>query len=66
MSTAIKNFALDEDGAVTVDWVVLAAFLIGLALAVVNSIDTATEDIAGEIETTLKSDIIVTSFEDSE
>ncbi len=64
MSTAIKNFLLDEDGAVTVDWVVLAAFLIGLALAVVNSIDTATEDIASEIEETLKSDIIVTSFED--
>ena len=50
----------------TVDWVALAAFLIGVALAVVNAVNGGTEEIAGEIEDTLKSDIIVTSFEDDE
>ncbi|MCL3880897.1 hypothetical protein [Marivita sp. GX14005] len=29
----IKNFRKDEDGAVTVDWVVLTAAVVGLAIA---------------------------------
>ncbi|OUD08881.1 hypothetical protein BVC71_09160 [Marivivens niveibacter] len=28
----------DEDGAVTVDWVVLVAFLVGLGIAIVSSV----------------------------
>jgi hypothetical protein len=32
----IKTFALDEDGAVTVDWVVLTAAIVGLGIAVVS------------------------------
>ena len=34
----IKNFRADEDGAVTVDWVVLTAAVVGLAVAAYSSI----------------------------
>ena len=33
-----KNFRKDEDGAVTVDWVVLTAAVVGLAVAAYSSI----------------------------
>ena len=36
----IKNFRKDEDGAVTVDWVVLTAAVVGLAIAAYSSIET--------------------------
>lgn len=35
-----KNFRRDEDGAVTVDWVVLTAAVVGLAVAAYSSIET--------------------------
>ena len=34
----IKTFAADESGAVTVDWVVLTAAIVGLGIAVVASV----------------------------
>ena len=49
----IKNFAADESGAVTVDWVVLTAAIVGLGIAVVASVRTGTTDIGEAIETTL-------------
>ncbi len=36
----IKNFRKDEDGAVTVDWVVLTAAVVGLAIAAYSTIET--------------------------
>ena len=42
MLNKIKNFARDEDGAVTVDWVVLTAAVCGLAVAAIVSIQGAT------------------------
>ncbi|WP_159979291.1 Flp family type IVb pilin [Roseobacter cerasinus] len=38
MMKFIKNFRKDEDGAVTVDWVVLTAAVVGLAVAAYSSI----------------------------
>jgi len=35
----IKNFRKDEDGAVTVDWVVLTAAVVGLAVAAYTQIE---------------------------
>jgi Flp pilus assembly pilin Flp len=35
-----KNFSKDESGAVTVDWVVLTAAVVGLAVAAYSSIET--------------------------
>lgn len=43
MMNFIKNFARDEDGAVTVDWVVLTAAVVGLAVAAISTIKTTTD-----------------------
>lgn len=40
----IKNFRADEDGAVTVDWVVLTAAVVGLAVAAYSSILSGSSD----------------------
>lgn len=40
MMKFIKNFRNDEDGAVTVDWVVLTAAVVGLAVAAYTAIET--------------------------
>lgn len=36
--TLIQNFRNDESGAVTVDWVVLTAAIVGLGIAVVSTV----------------------------
>ena len=51
---AIKTFTNDEDGAVTVDWVVLTAALVGLGLAVMVVVKDGISDLAGDIDTELK------------
>jgi Flp pilus assembly pilin Flp len=50
MLNFIKNFRNDEDGAVTVDWVVLTAAIVGLGIAVLTSVGgsaVTTADAAG-------------------
>ena len=42
----IKNICKDEDGAVTVDWVVLTAAVVGLAVAAYSSIETGSTGLA--------------------
>ena len=59
----IISFALEEDGAVTVDWVILCAGVISLALAAVGVITDGTEDISGDVEGKLKSQLISTTFD---
>ena len=49
MLNFIKNFTNDEDGAVTVDWVVLTAAIVGIALAILLVIRTALNTTASEI-----------------
>ncbi|HBS49440.1 MAG TPA: hypothetical protein DEA05_04800 [Rhodobacteraceae bacterium] len=46
----IKNFRNDEDGAVTVDWVVLTAAVVALAGAAYTSIESGTSTLAGNVE----------------
>ena len=45
----IKNFRKDEAGAVTVDWVVLTAAVVGLAVAAYTAIETNTNTLAGTV-----------------
>ena len=52
----IKTFAADESGAVTVDWVVLTAAIVGLGIAVVASVRTGTTNIAGNIQSSMTGD----------
>ncbi|PWJ15025.1 Flp family type IVb pilin [Jannaschia seohaensis] len=59
----IKNFLKDESGAVTVDWVVLTAALVGLGLAVMAVISSGLENLSGDIETQMSDgSIIRTAF----
>mgnify|MGYP001553934672 CR=1 FL=1 len=49
----LNTFAKDEDGAVTVDWVVLTAAIVGLGIAVLASVSDGTNDLADTISTEL-------------
>ncbi|EPX78796.1 Flp family type IVb pilin [Salipiger mucosus] len=40
MQKFINTFRKDEDGAVTVDWVVLTAAVVGMAIAAYTTIET--------------------------
>ncbi|PHQ99418.1 MAG: hypothetical protein COB39_03865 [Marinosulfonomonas sp.] len=62
MLNMIKNFAADESGAVTVDWVVLTAAIVGLGLAVMSVVSGGTEDLTNKIGTQLSGQTISTSF----
>lgn len=44
-----KNFAKNESGAVTVDWVVLTAAIVGLGLVVMNVVMPAISNAGGQI-----------------
>jgi Flp pilus assembly pilin Flp len=44
MSAVVRVFLRDEDGAVTVDWVLLTAIIVGMAIGVVSIISTAAQD----------------------
>jgi Flp pilus assembly pilin Flp len=48
-----KNFKNDESGAVTVDWVVLTAALVGLGLAVITVVAGGLNTAANAINTDL-------------
>lgn len=51
----IKKFRTEEDGAVTVDWVVLTASVVGLAVGGVAMIKNGVDGLAGNIGTELSS-----------
>ncbi|QCP84659.1 pilus assembly protein [Cereibacter sphaeroides] len=48
-----KTFRADEDGAVTVDWVVLTAAIVGLGIAVVTTVSGGLRDAATTLTTDL-------------
>ncbi|GAA6148342.1 Flp family type IVb pilin [Pseudooceanicola nitratireducens] len=51
MTKFIKNFRKDEDGAVTVDWVVLTAAVVGLGVAAYGTIETGATTLTGKVST---------------
>ncbi len=56
----IKAFAANESGAVTVDWVVLTAAIVGLGLAVITSVRSGVGDLATDISTSLSGASVAT------
>jgi Flp pilus assembly pilin Flp len=50
-----KNFFADESGAVTVDWVVLTAAIVGVGVAVLTTVSGGTTDLAGDVAGELSS-----------
>jgi len=57
-----KNFLNDESGAVTVDWVVLTAAIVGLGIAVLAAVSDGVENLSDDIDTQLSGQAISTTF----
>ncbi|MDQ7079616.1 MAG: pilus assembly protein [Paracoccaceae bacterium] len=57
-----KNFKNDESGAVTVDWVVLTAAIVGLGIAVLATVSSGVQNLSGDINTQLSGQKISTKF----
>lgn len=62
MLNFIKTFRADEDGAVTVDWVVLTAAIVGLGIAVLASVRTGATTMAKNISQELQTAVPSVSF----
>lgn len=54
------NFLKNEDGAVTVDWVVLTAAIVGLGIAVMASVGDGTTQLSDTISSNLADQQIAT------
>ena len=54
------NFLKNEDGAVTVDWVVLTAAIVGLGIAVMASVGGGTTSLSDTISSNLAAQTIAT------
>ena len=61
--TNIKSFIEDDNAAVTVDWVVLAAALVSLGLAVTNAVGSQLDQLSEDIQTQLLTDHRYDGFE---
>ncbi|MDQ7079271.1 MAG: hypothetical protein Q9M41_01230 [Paracoccaceae bacterium] len=57
-----KNFKNDESGAVTVDWVVLTAAIVGLGIAVLATVSGGVQNLSGDINKQLSAQKISTKF----
>ncbi len=55
MMNFFKTFSKDEDGAVTVDWVVLTAAVVGLGIAAISTVRGGIDSMAGDISSSLDS-----------
>lgn len=58
----MRNFWRPEDGAVTVDWVVLTAALVGLGIAVRFTLEPAMTTQSGSLNRQLNKEMIKTEF----
>ncbi len=57
-----KKFNNEEDGAVTVDWVVLTAAVVGLGVAALAAVKKGTGKLTSEIDGYLSSQTINSTF----
>ncbi len=57
-----NTFRNVEDGAVTVDWVVLTAAIVGLGIAVYGVVSGGIGDLSQDIDTQLETDMINTTL----
>lgn len=61
MQKFLNKFRRDEDGAVTVDWVVLTAAIVGLGIAVMTTVGNGTTALGDTISSELN-DMSTMSF----
>ena len=62
MFKIFKSFRNDEEGAVTVDWVVLTAAVVGLGVAALAAVRGGTGSLTTKISAQLESQSISTTF----
>jgi len=55
-------FLNDESGAVTVDWVVLTAAIVGLGIAVMTSVGNGTTSLANKISSHMANQSVTTAY----
>ena len=60
MFSILDQFAKDEDGAVTVDWVVLTGAIVGLGLAVIGTVGNGALDYSSGIGAHLSASAVTT------
>ena len=60
MLNFLKTFRADEDGAVTVDWVVLTAAIVGLGIAVMTTVGRSTVSVGDKIGVSLSAMSVAT------
>ncbi len=53
MTNFMNAFLKDEDGAVTVDWVVLTAAIVGLGVAAISQVSGGITDLGEDVATAL-------------
>lgn len=58
----LKQFIFSESGAVTTDYVVLSSGVVGVGIAVLNSTSAGLENLADDIDATLRGNIVNSSF----
>ena len=58
----MNKFFQNEDGAVTVDWVLLTASVIGLCIAVFLVVSSGAANLSGDTVDTLGSGLITSTF----
>ncbi len=66
MMNFLKSFRNEESGAVTVDWVVLTAAVVGLAIAAYGAISTQTELLATSVSDAIADEDTFTTEETPE
>ncbi|WP_434288627.1 Flp family type IVb pilin [Celeribacter sp. SCSIO 80788] len=60
-----KNFSRDEDGAVTVDWVVLTSAVVGLGIAVLTTVAGGTKTLGAKISDDLSARTVIDYSDDA-
>jgi Flp pilus assembly pilin Flp len=58
----LSAYLNDESGAVTVDWVVLTAAIVGLGIAVLTSVGGGTTTLANKVSSHMASRSVTTAY----
>ena len=62
IKSAISHFCKSEEGAVTVDFVVLTAAIVGLGVAATAVVSSGVSDLSTDVDGQLNAQVIQTSF----
>lgn len=60
MKRSCRRFAENEEGAITVDWVVLVALIIGLSAALILAMRTGLDNFGGNVDQALSTATVST------